>query len=90
MESDFNIALSSRDIADYYSTRRLLYCPPHFVIVESHEKSIEEAVNWIYNNTEGRFACFYRFAKSNNVIIQSAACGFELEQDALLYTLSFT
>ena len=91
MDCDLNINLAPKDIAEFYSKRRLTWIPPHFTQVETSSKNSLAIVTWIYTNTEGRFAIVAQTkAVDFNPRQVVTRVGFELEQDALLFTLSFT
>lgn len=90
MVDDFDIILSPSDIVDFYGARKLAWCPPHFIQVDLRTKNLLDVEEWIYNNTTGRFSLTTKILKSDQILLSSYVVGFELQEDALFFALSFT
>ncbi len=62
-----------------FNMRKLDFCPPHFQIVKFNLMcNAKDILNWIYENTEGRFS-FIDGAIDNKGNIQ---IGFEIHSEA--------
>ena len=97
MANDFKITqwfgeLEPKDLGDFYALRELAFIPLHFTQCAT-QKNKSEVLDWIYTNASGRYAIVKQAVPdpgAPHLNIFKTVVGFEDQNDALLFSLSFT